>query len=211
MKLQIYNLQRSQKSVFSIESGSLVTVLLHIAEYKIFASRICSVFKYLIPHNSAVKYETSCYATRKHVCLIESNLFTEFAKSSKAVATSFCNDISWEGSLAYLNNALTPQDATRCICTVTVPQTVNLDVKRLYNDGNCASFVNMVDEEDKPTDFCLAGELQCKDGGRQLHFEYIPSGQTVSYLSISGQYKLQWTLSCHPILIELPFVCMRAH
>ena len=128
-------------------------------------------------------------ATRKDVCWIESNLFTEFAKSPKAVATSFCNDISWEGSLAYLNNVLTPQNATRCICTVTVPQDANVDVKRLYDDGNCTNFVNMVDEKDKPTDFCLAGELQCKAGGRELHFEYIPNGQTVSYLSITGQYR----------------------
>ena len=88
-----------------------------------------------------------------------------------------------------LNNVLTPQNATRCICTVTVPQDVNVDVKRLYDNGNCASFVNMVDEEDQTTDFCLAGELQCKTGGRELHFEYIPNGQTVSYLSISGQYR----------------------
>ncbi|KAK2189526.1 hypothetical protein NP493_103g02031 [Ridgeia piscesae] len=120
----------------------------------------------------------------------------EFATSSKAVTTNFCNDISWEGSLAYLNNLLTPPDATRCICTVTVPQNVNVDVKGLYNDGNCASFVNMLDEEDKPTDFCLAGELQCKDGGRQLHFEYIPSSQSVSYLSISVSHKASFKLQC---------------
>ena len=63
-----------------------------------------------------------------------------------------------------------------------------MDVKRLYDDGNCANFVNMVDEEDKPTDFCLAGELQCKNGGRELHFEYIPKGPSVKYLSISGGY-----------------------
>ena len=108
--------------------------------------------------------------------------------------TIFCNDISWEGSLAYLNNALTPQDATRCICTVTVPQNVNVDVKRLLDGGNCANFVNMVDEEDKPTDFCLAGELQCKDGGRQLHFEYIPNGQNYIYINISGRYPNKYSV-----------------
>ena len=121
-------------------------------------------------------------------------MFTEFVKSPKAKSTGFCNDISWEGSLAYLNNALTPPDATRCICTVTVPQNVNVDVKRLYNDGNCANFVNMVDEKEKATDFCQAGELQCKNGDRQLHFEYIPNGQTVSFLSISGGYTNRYSV-----------------
>ena len=118
--------------------------------------------------------------------------FLDFDKSSKAKSTGFCSDVSWEGSLAYINNLLPPAHATRCQCTVTVLENVNVEVKRLFTsqtDHTCTKFVNMKGEDGETTDFCTTGELQCKDGGRQLHFEYIPDGQSLVYIGISGRYR----------------------
>ena len=67
-----------------------------------------------------------------------------------------------------------------------------MDIKRLstaQTDHTCTKFVNMEDEDGQTTDFCMTGELQCKDGGRQLHFEYIPNGQSYVFISISGRYR----------------------
>ena len=124
---------------------------------------------------------------------LKHNLITEFdGTSTIAKSTAFCSNASWEGSLAYINNIFTPDHATRCQCTVTIPPTVNVEVKLVYlsqTDGTCAKFVDMVDQDGQTKDFCTSGELQCKDGGRQLHFEYIPNGQSMVFISISGQYR----------------------
>ena len=75
---------------------------------------------------------------------------------------------------------------------------MNVEVKLVYlsqTDGTCAKFVDMVDEVGQRKDFCSLGELQCKDGGQQLHFEYIPNGQSMVFISISGWYRN--TVSIH--------------
>ena len=60
-----------------------------------------------------------------------------------------------------------------------------MEVKRLFTsqtDHTCTKLVKMEDEDGQTTDFCTTGELQCKDGDRQLHFEYIPNGQSFVYI-----------------------------